>query len=159
MCVTEDKSIRLGDLSLEHLPSILDIEREAYPDPWSQGMFHQEIGKSISHFYLAFLEDTLVGYAGFWLLLDEAHVTKVTIAARFRGQGLGRSLMELLLERARQLGATTVRLEVRERNTAARTLYESQGFSPIRIRKGYYARSNESAIEMAMVFPEHVQAD
>jgi len=137
-------------LSTRWLPALLAIEQEAYADPWSENMFLQEIENGASHFLLAFREEQLVGYAGFWMVLDEAHLTKVTIARDYRGLGLGVTLLTAAMDFAKDLGAVWVRLEVRESNAPARRLYAKFGFSEVRVRRGYYARTHEDAIEMAM---------
>ena len=152
----EDAGLELSYTPLEvpWLQDLLEIEREAYPDPWSENMFRQEMLNGAAEFFLAFSGERMVGYAGFWLLLDEAHITKVTVERTFRGQGLGRALMQELLRRAAEMGAVRIRLEVRTGNDAARALYNQLGFSEVRTRKGYYARTGEDAIEMCLLFSE-----
>lgn len=135
-------------LQKEFLPDVLVLEHESYPDPWTQGMFHQEMRNGPSHFYLAYHEGVLVAYGGFWMILDEVHITKVTVAAPFRGQGLGRVFMTFLEERGLEAGGKVIRLEVRESNVAARSLYRTMGYEEIGIRKIYYAVSAENAIVM-----------
>lgn len=148
MSVTRDTALRFERLHTGHIPELLEIEAEAYPDPWTFGMFQQEITNSISRFYVAYTEDLLVGYAGFWLVADEVHITKVTVIAACRGQGYGRDLVRHLLHVGAALGGTTARLEVRESNLGARRLYEQLGFRVVGVRKGYYARSQEAALVM-----------
>lgn len=148
MTISRDIRLHLEPLALHHIPELLAIEHEAYPDPWTQGMFQQEITNRTSQFFVAFVDDALAAYAGFWLVVDEVHITKFTVAAPFRGRGYGRLLMEHLIELGLQLGGTTVRLEVRESNTPARKLYEDLGFEVTGIRKDYYSRSREAAVVM-----------
>jgi len=144
----EEHAIEYVPLQETHIPTLLDIELEAYPDPWTEGMFQQELHSHASYFFLAFRGDMLVGYGGFWLVVDEAHITKVTVAKACRRMKYGRSIMRYLLQKARELGAKTVRLEVRESNAAARSLYESMGFEEVGLRRGYYAQTNETAVVM-----------
>lgn len=146
--------LRLERLTLDHIPVLLDAEREAYPDPWSERMFRQETESSISHFWVAYVRDLLVGYGGFWYVVDEAHITKVTVLADYRRHGYGRALVERLLEEARRVGARTARLEVREQNNVARKLYESVGFEATGLRRGYYAKTGEPAVVMTQRFGE-----
>lgn len=142
-------ALRYIKLDKEHLPRLLPIEHEAYPDPWTQGMFYQEIHNISSQFYLVFHGDTLVAYGGFWVLLDEIHITKVTVATPYRARGIGRRLMEFLEQRGIAAGGGIMRLEVRASNAAARRLYEVLGFEEVGVRKNYYAATREDAIVMA----------
>jgi len=148
MSVSRESAVKFARLRAEHIPNVLEIEHEAYPDPWKQGMFRQELTNASSYFCVAFREEELAGYGGFWLLIDEAHITKVTVARDFRGQGIGLQLMEHLLREAETRGANAARLEVREKNMRARQLYEGLGFDVVGARKGYYALTNETAIVM-----------
>ena len=148
-CAISSDEIRFEILTKEHIPQLIAIEHEAYPDPWTQGMFHQELKNGPSHFYLAFRGDDLLAYGGFWLLLDEIHITKLTVVRPFRRRGLGSLVMDFLEEFGQSIGAKTSRLEVRESNEAARVLYASAGYTEIGIRKRYYAASGEDAVVMA----------
>jgi ribosomal-protein-alanine N-acetyltransferase len=102
----------------------------------------------LSHFDCAFLDGVLVGYAGFWLVLDEAHITSVTVRRDCRRQGLGRQLLTHLLDVAQNLDVRRATLEVRVSNVAAQRLYEGFGFEIIGRRKGYYAKTQEDALVM-----------
>lgn len=141
-------AVRIRRFTAADLADLLPIEHEAYPDPWTQGMLLQEIQGLSSHFFVMQLGEVLVGYGGFWLVLDEAHITKVTVAAPWRGRGLGRYLMRYLLNTARSNGAAVARLEVRAANASAIALYEDLGFGRIGVRHGYYAATNEDAVVM-----------
>ena len=135
-------------LSEEHLDNIMEIELEAYPEPWSRSMFREEIRNDRSYFTAAMRDGELIGYSGFWLVLDEAHITSVTVARTLRGLGYGRSQAQHLLEVARDRGVRLVTLEVRDSNASARKLYESLGFTAVGMRKGYYSKTHEDAIVM-----------
>lgn len=111
-------------------------------------MFREEIRNDRSYFCVALQDETLVGYSGFWLVLDEAHITSVTVAKPYRGRGYGRAQMLHLLEIARDRAVRMVTLEVRDSNDPARKLYESLGFKAVGLRKGYYSKTQEDAIVM-----------
>lgn len=149
MSVSEQRALQYRRISEADIPDLLMADQEAYPDPWTQGMFRQEVQSSVSEFFVARRDGEIVAYGGFWLALDEAHITKITVLPQHRGQGVGRELLEWLMARAEGMGANIARLEVREGNTAARALYTAAGFHPIGIRKGYYASNNESAVVMS----------
>ncbi|GMV92960.1 MAG: ribosomal-protein-alanine acetyltransferase [Candidatus Hydrogenedentota bacterium] len=148
MSVSESVALRFEPIAVEHLGRILDIEVEAYPEPWTEGMFRDEIRNNFSRFFVAMLDEVLVGYGGFWLVVDEAHITSVTVRDIYRGRGFGRRLVEHLLHEAEDAGARIATLEVRVSNLRARNLYLQYGFRPVGLRKNYYPKSNEDAIVM-----------
>lgn len=135
-------------LQEEHLEEIMEIEVEAYPEPWTIGMFREEMKRKRSYFFVAFAGETLVGYGGFWLVMDQAHVTSVTVRESLRGRGYGREEMLHLLEIAVEKYVRVTTLEVRQSNEAARRLYTNLGFRAAGLRKGYYSTTNEDAIIM-----------
>jgi ribosomal protein S18 acetylase RimI-like enzyme len=47
----------------------------------------------------------------------------------YRGRGIGRELLAAVDRKAREMGCARVTLEVQERNTRARHIYESAGFA------------------------------
>ena len=147
--------LRLEPFRLTDVELLLPIEEEAYPDPWTAGMFRQEAGNKTSHLYLAYAGEEFVGYAGFWLVLDEVHITKLTLLPSYRGVGWGMILLDALLKAAISLGAVNVSLEVREGNARARHLYARAGFEETGVRPGYYVRAKENAVLMSRRFQKH----
>lgn len=148
MSVSESTSLRFEPLRETHLDEVMAIEIEAYPEPWTLRMFHDEIRSDRSYFFVGFLQDQIAAYGGFWLVLDEAHITSVAVRDTCRGQGFGRRLVQYLLDTAVAAGARRATLEVRVSNLVARNLYLSMGFRPVGVRKGYYPKNNEDAIVM-----------
>lgn len=132
----------------EHIAEIIAIADEAYPDPWSETMVRDELRNHLSRFYVAFHEEVLIGYGGFWLVADEAHITTVTVRDTHRSSGYGRQLLEFLLQEALAAGATLAALEVRASNDRAIALYSALGFRQIGRRKAYYGKTNEDALVM-----------
>lgn len=135
-------------LAENHLNEVLAIEKKAYVEAWTLGMFHQEIRSAMSSFYVAYLGDILIGYVGLWKVMDEAHITSVTVRHEYRRHGYGRTLVNFILDQAANLELKEATLEVRESNTAAIHLYETMGFTQTGRRKNYYAKTNEDAIIM-----------
>ncbi len=88
----------------------------------------------------------IVGYAGTWLVINEAHVTNVAVSSQRRREGIGRMLMQKLMELARENGMESMTLEVRVSNAAARHLYAQMGFVAAGIRKNYYSETKEDAL-------------
>lgn len=90
----------------------------------------------------------ILGYAGMWLMLDEAHITTIAMRTKWRGRGLGELLLASLVETAFDVGAHRVTLEVRVSNEPAQKLYRKYGFSQEGVRPRYYSDNNEDAYIM-----------
>jgi ribosomal-protein-alanine N-acetyltransferase len=91
---------------------------------------------------------TLAGYAGLWLMVDEAHVTTIAVRPQFRGRGFGELLLVSLAEVAMEIGARWLTLEVRVSNEVAQRLYRKYGFRPAGVRQKYYSDNQEDALIM-----------
>ena len=150
MTTTSASHLRYESLSDSLIPILQEIEHEAYPEPWTGGMFRDEMRNQHSYFFVAYLADELIGYSGYWLLVDVAHVTTVTVSNEQRGNGLGREQMRHLIQSATEVGAKTMTLEVRESNATAINLYNGFGFKQIGRRRGYYSKSGEDALVMEL---------
>jgi [ribosomal protein S18]-alanine N-acetyltransferase len=92
--------------------------------------------------------DTIAGFAGMWVLYDEAHITTIGIAPNHRGKGLGELLLIDLFDKAIQRNAEWVTLEVRVSNDSAQALYEKYGFTRQGVRRRYYSDNGEDAYIM-----------
>jgi ribosomal-protein-alanine N-acetyltransferase len=90
----------------------------------------------------------VIGYGGFWFILDEAHVSTIAVHPDWRGQGIGERLLVSMLEQALDLGAVTATLEVRVTNTRAQSLYRKYDFELVGRRKRYYRDNSEDALLM-----------
>ena len=146
--MSEANELGFVPLARAHIDDLMAIELEAYPEPWTRGMFEDELRSRCSRFFVVLHNDAIVGYGGYWLVLDEAHITSVTIRKADRGRGWGRRLINYLLEHAQAEGVKTASLEVRQTNTPAQNLYRSLGFQQVGLRKGYYPQSGEDAVVM-----------
>lgn len=149
MAIQEQHALLFTPLTLDHIPHVLHIERDAYPEPWTFNMLRDEVDQAARYFCLMYRSGTLVGYGGFWLLLDEAHITRITIVKEYRGRGLSKFLMTHILVQAKNSGARIARLEVREKNLPAIRLYDGLGFVREGLRKGYYQHTKEDALLMS----------
>ena len=129
------------------LDGVMSVEQEAFTAPWSRSAFEEELAQNrLARYIVATTEDQIVGYAGTWLVINEAHITNVAVDSRFRGRGIGRLLMEHLMELCRCEGMDSMTLEVRISNQVARNLYHKLGFVEKGIRKNYYSETKEDAL-------------
>ena len=91
---------------------------------------------------------TVIGYAGLWMMLDEAHVTTLGVHPDYRGSQFGELLLIGLIDLAMQLGASWLTLEVRVSNVVAQNLYKKYYFKEEGVRRKYYSDNNEDAFIM-----------
>ncbi|MCD9032228.1 ribosomal protein S18-alanine N-acetyltransferase [Luteimonas sp. Y-2-2-4F] len=142
---------RLRPMREDDLDAVMAVERQAYPFPWTPGIFRDCLRAG----YPAWLlqeGDAVIGYGVLSLAADEAHVLNVCVAPAAQGRGHGRRLLRSLLGIARGHGAMRVFLEVRPSNPGAIALYHDEGFNEIGRRPRYYpaADGREDAIVMAL---------
>ncbi|KEO82205.1 ribosomal protein S18-alanine N-acetyltransferase [Tumebacillus flagellatus] len=141
-------------MTLEDIPSILEIEHKSFTLPWSEEAFRLELTQNhFAKYVVAVVDDLVVGYGGTWVIIDEAHVTNVAVHPDYRGHGIGELLMRQLMAVAISHGADRMTLEVRVSNLVAQNLYEKMGFLSHGIRKGYYTDNNEDAMIMWAELP------
>ena len=125
------------------------IDSVCFTDPWSEASFREALAGE-GYTFVAWEENgVLVGYAGMMTVLDTADITNVAVLPAFRRRGLAKRFLTALLDEAKAKGVTRLQLEVRESNTAARTLYESLGFTVDGKRKRYYRKPEEDAVLMS----------
>lgn len=138
-------------LTHEHLDGAYEIETACFFEPWSKKSL--ELLCSEGGFGVVAVSDgRTVAYGGMTCVLDEGAVTNIAVLPEFRRQGLGREIVKALKEEAGKRGISSVFLEVREANTAARALYLSEGFLECGKRKGFYRHPSEDAIQMVYKF-------
>ena len=130
------------------LPVIVDIEATAFYDAWNESMLRNELDNALTTYLVMESAGRLVGYAGFWLVAGEAQVTRVAVLEELRGQGLGTRLTAAMVNKAWELGAEAVTLEVRESNVAAQKAYLTCGFASEGVRPNYYEDNHENAVIM-----------
>jgi ribosomal-protein-alanine N-acetyltransferase len=136
-------------MTVDDLPAVHEIERASFSTPWPAHAYRQELERNrLAHYLVARYDDQVVGFAGIWLLVDEAHITTFATRPGWRRLGIGERLLIAALELAESRGASEATLEVRPSNTAARSLYEKYGFRVVGVRPRYYSDNNEDALIM-----------
>jgi [ribosomal protein S18]-alanine N-acetyltransferase len=136
-----------------HIDEILPIEADLFgAEEWSAGMFWSEL--AAGNFYIvALVADRVVGYGGLSTLPpDEGWIQNIAVSRASQRAGIGRAMMDALLDRARSDGVASVLLEVAVDNGPAQKLYASYGFDGVGVRKGYYQPSNTDALVMRLDF-------
>lgn len=145
--------IRIYNMQSEHLDDVFSLEQICFPnDFWTCKMFEEELENNISAFFVAVDTDinAVVGYAGVWFMADVANITNVATAPEYRCMGIGRMLVDALINASAEKDMSSITLEVRDSNLSAQRLYEKSGFERVGVRKRYY-KDREDAILMTKI--------
>ncbi len=138
-------------MRLDDLDEIMAIEPQIYPYPWTRGNFSDSLNSGYQTCVLV-EQEKIIAYALLMMVLDEAHLLNLSVAKSYQKQGLGRFLLEHMLQIAKDHQAANMFLEVRQSNLSAIALYESIGFNEMAIRRAYYPAANgrEDAVLMGL---------
>lgn len=153
-------------MRLEDLPQVMAIDQVSFPQPWTEQSYRFELEENQNAHFIVALETPapptagwlqrwltpttprkVIGFAGFWLVVDEAHINTIAVHPHWRRQGIGEHLLRAILERARAIKAVSATLEVRVSNLPAQKMYAKFGFEEVGRRKRYY-RDGEDALLM-----------
>lgn len=151
--VLKPQSLNLRPMNRDDLEWVIRVERAAYPYPWSLGNFNDCLDSGYSC-WVGEIDGRLAAY---WVMMvavgiGEAHILNCCVAPQWQGQGMGRQLIEHLLDVAREYETELLYLEVRPSNVNAVRLYERLGFESIALRRNYYPadEGREDALVMRL---------
>jgi [ribosomal protein S18]-alanine N-acetyltransferase len=143
-----------NNLTSSYHPQLASLNGNA---PGAQ-MHSEQPARSILHTLMPWLRNNgtndeaspfpVIGYAGLWLMVDEAHITTIAVHPDHRGQGVGELLFLGLIDIAREMKAQRLTLEVRVSNTSAQALYRKYGMEIAGMRRRYYSDNGEDAYIM-----------
>jgi [ribosomal protein S18]-alanine N-acetyltransferase len=144
---------QLRPMLLEDLAAVMIIENESYEFPWTEGIF-QDCIRNHYHCHVYETGNQIIAYAVMQISVDECHLLNICVSEEFRNQGIGRHVIEYVLELARRLKMRTAFLEVRSSNAGAFSLYHKLGFNEVGIRENYYPakKGREDAMVLAYEF-------
>lgn len=143
------KKIKIRPLQLSDLDEIMAIEPAAYgTHHWSRQSFVTELTNERGFYFGAECEQTgkLLGYTGYWLIGDEAHITTVAVHPQHHRQNIAERLLINSIIESRRTNAHWMTLEVRVSNEPAKALYTKYGFRNIGVRRRYYQDNSEDAL-------------
>lgn len=125
---------------------VAQIEKICFITPWSYNSLLGELSNDVAYYVVAVDGDEVCGYAGMWVMFDEAHMTNIAVDPEHRKQGIARKMILHLMKTALDKGAERMTLEVRENNHNAQRLYASLDFAYAGTRKHYYSDTGENAL-------------
>jgi ribosomal-protein-alanine acetyltransferase len=140
--------LRIREMEAADVEMVSELEREIFSMPWSAKDFLEMVEADYAHYYVAEIDGRIAGCCGIRNVAGEGEITNVMVAAGDRRKGIGRKMMEYMLERADRMGIGDCTLEVRVSNLPAIRLYESLGFKGEGVRPDFYDKPGEDALIM-----------
>lgn len=139
--------LKLSKMSIEDLKSIKNVLASEFDNFWSYDVLEEELECDNSYVIVAKVdENTIVGFAGLKVILDEADIMNIVVKKDFRHNGIGSILLENLINHSKDLNLKTITLEVNENNLSAIRLYDKFSFDKLGIRKNYYDGKSDAII-------------
>ncbi len=136
--------MEITEMTLEDFYQIEPIFNKEFDDLWSTQNLKSELNNLSSKYIVAKEHNTIVGFAGIWYSVDDAHITNIVVRKNYRHQGVGSKLLECLIKMAKIKDSLT--LEVNTNNINAQSLYTKYGFKNLGIRKKYYNNTDDAYI-------------
>lgn len=149
--------LKIRRMCLDDLDQVMIIEPNAFGSHhWSRQSFINELNNPSGSYFSIFDDVALVGYSGFWLIGEEAHITTLAVHPDLRRRYLGELLLINDIEQAQKVGASWLTLEVRVSNYVAQNLYFKYGFKNLGTRRKYYQDNDEDAL---VLWAENIRSD
>ena len=139
--------IQIQKMEESHLEQIKDILKEQFDDFWTEGVLKKELQNPASTYIVAIDEqNNVVGYAGIWQPIDEAHITNIVTKKDKRKNKVATHMIEELINIAKLRKLKNITLEVNINNIPAINLYKKYNFKEVGIRKKYYNNIDDAII-------------
>lgn len=137
-------------ISQKDANELFKLDCECFSIPWSEDTFYNEAKNEMAYYVTARINGKIIGYLGYWRVVDEAQITNIAVKKEYRRCGIGEKLLFIGIENAKKDSLSSMTLEVRESNIAAISLYSKNGFCMVGERKGYYHQPLENAVLMKL---------
>ena len=138
-------------MNLQDLENIKSCLLTDFDDFWSYNILKQELENGKSKYFVAKQENEIVGFAGILLIIDQVNIMNIVVKKDKRNFGIGSLLLEEIIRYSKIHNATSITLEVNEKNIPAIKLYKKYGFKQVGLRRKYY-NNEDNAILMDLVF-------
>lgn len=130
-------NLEITKMEKSHLDEIATKLSE-FDEFWNSNILIDEFNNENSKYFVIMNEENILGFAGLWFNIDEAHVMNIAIKKEFRRNHFGTQLLDFLIDFAEKENKECITLEVREDNIAAINLYKKMNFIEVGRRKKYY---------------------
>lgn len=141
----------ISEMNLQDLENIKDCLLTDFDNFWSYNILKLELENGKSKYFVAKQENEIVGFAGILLIIDQVNIMNIVVKKDKRNFGIGSLLLEEIIRYSKIHNATSITLEVNEKNIPAIKLYKKYGFKQVGLRRKYY-NNEDNAILMDLVF-------
>lgn len=131
-----------------------ELEKRCFSSPWEFEEYEKSRQRDDFTCLCAYTDGEFSGFLMAFHVLDECHLLDIATEEKFRRRGIGAALIRELMKRAGEKDGSVIYLEVREKNQAARGLYEKLGFVPVGKRKDYYKNPTDDAVLYTLTLGE-----
>lgn len=142
--------IKITEMTFEDFEKIKEKLQTDFDEFWTPSILKSELESDLSKYVVAKNDEKIVGFAGVIILPDDVEITNIVTKKQERKKGIGKLLLDKLIEIAKQTEKDNISLEVNEKNIVAINLYKNAGFQEVGIRKKYY-NGIDNAIIMTKV--------
>lgn len=132
------------------MPQLIKIEKSSFADPWTEGMLASELTANGAIFRAFVFEEKVLGFCIAHIVHDECEIYNIVSDKNFRQQGIGKALIDDMIDCVKKQGVATIYLEVRSKNEVAISLYRKVGFECCGLRRGYYSSPKDDAVLMKL---------
>lgn len=151
----------ISPLTRTDIAAVVEIEKQGQLEPWTGKSFLEELDRLHSYMFVARVNENcdrsdlsqpgcIAGYICYWCVADEIQILNIAVHEKFRRRKIGRALLTHAIREGCERKARVANLEVRKSNTAARRLYETEGFRVVGERPDYYEVQKEPAVLMEL---------
>lgn len=125
---------------------VFKVDQACFSHNWTQDSYEAETKNILSNYIVAEADGEIIGFGGFWQVIDEAHITNIAVLEEFRQTGVGQAIMNEMLALALEKGCMGMTLEVRGDNQPAINFYLKNKFTREGRRKDYYGPGMDAII-------------
>ncbi len=139
--------MKIFEMKSADVDLIKDKLKSDFDDFWNENVLKQEVLSNDTKYIVAKEENEILGFAGIWISPVDVELMNIVVRKDKRCQGIGKKLLEKIIEISKETNLEVLTLEVNEKNIPAKILYEKFGFKVVGIRKKYY-KNTDNAILM-----------
>lgn len=145
----------IRSISKRDTKQLAELDKVCFAVPWSEQAFIDETENELANYIIAEDNGAVIGYVGYWKVVDEGHITNIAVSPDYRRKGIASEMLSRIIKSAYDDNLYLLTLEVRKSNIAAQKLYEKFGFEPLGERKNYYHLPTEDAVIMTLMLGDN----